>query len=83
MGEGEYKFFTTIGEDDVMFNVIDAFVQARLHEKANMNAEKKTKTVSDDEILYDKLHKSALGDHTNPGLDMRGEKDFVFSQRLP
>ncbi len=62
MGEGKYAFFTSDGEDEVMFNVIDVFVAARLSLKANL-APNKQKQVTDDDILtaYDMHHACVLG----------------------
>ena len=63
MGEGKYAFFTFEGEDEVMFNVIDVFVTARLDSKANLATNKKKDEVTDDDILiaYDKHHSCVLG----------------------
>eukprot|EP00794_Sanderia_malayensis_P017889 gene17889-19671_t len=63
MGEGKYAFFTNEGEDEVMFNVIDVFVTARLESKANLTRNKGNKDVTDDDILaaYDKHHAIVLG----------------------
>ena len=68
MGEGLFVFYTNIGQDVEMFNVIDEFVNATLNKKAIINSEEKLEITKDDEILqtYDKLHSAALGLNLNP-----------------
>ena len=63
MGEGKFQFFTSEGEDDIMFNVVDVFVNARLNERANMNPKRKNNEITDEEVLaaYDRLHSVVLG----------------------
>ena len=77
MGEGKYAFFTFDGEDEVMFNVIDVFVSARLNEKADLMPTKSRREISDDEILaaYDKHHACVLG---SPPPDMYLGTRFSF-----
>lgn len=60
MGEGLYKFYTNMGQDRDMFNVIDAFVNALLNEQAYTSGKNQT---TDEEILktYEQLHKAAIG----------------------